>query len=303
VAVQSKFFGVGVVVPFAEAGVGAVATQSYANTTYGPRGLELLRTGMAPDDVVAALLADDPEAGLRQLGVIDAAGNAATHTGAANLTWAGGRTGDRYAAQGNILTGPEVVEAMARTFERTAGDLASRLVAALAAGQEAGGDARGRQSAALLVVREGGGYGGFNDRFIDLRVDDHATPIAELQRLLDIRIAQVRGGQASETLQRVPRTAGAARDALLQDAIAALEAATRLDPGNGWHWMSLAAARLLAGDTDAAAQAGVRALEADPWVKTGILRGFGSMEVAEKLLEDDRFRQAWEQIQVRYRAP
>lgn len=303
VAVQSKFFGVGVVVPFAEAGVGAVATQSYANTTFGPRGLELLRSGMAADDVIAALLADDPDPGLRQLGLIDAHGNAANHTGSDNLPWAGGRIGEHYAAQGNILAGPEVVTAMATTFETTGGDLASRLVAALAAGQEAGGDARGRQSAALLVVREGGGYGGFNDRFIDLRVDDHATPILELQRLLGIRIAQLRGAAASEALQAAPHAAGAERDDLIRAALADLEEATRLDPANGWHWMSLAAAHLLARDEAAAVQAGVRALQADPWVKTGILRGFGSMEVVEQLLEDDEFRRAWEQIQVRYRSP
>lgn len=303
VAVQSKFFAVGAVVPYAAAGIGAVATQSYANTTFGPRGLQMLGNGSPPQQVIDALLADDAERDARQIGVIDAQGNAATFTGAGCLTWAGGRTGEHYAVQGNILAGPEVVDAMASAFEQATGDLASRMVAALAAGQEAGGDARGRQSAALLVVRDGGGYGGFDDRYIELRVDDHDTPIVELRRLLGIRHAALLGEQAVEIMQAAANAPALERDPLAQQAVDLLVEATDLDPDNGWHWMSLAAARLAAGDREAAATAGVRALQADPWIKTGILRGFGDLAVAEQLLEDEAFRRAWEAIRVSYRSP
>lgn len=186
VAVASKFLAVGAVVPWARAGVGAVATQSYANVSYGPTGLELMAAGYSASETLARLLADDPERELRQVGIVDARGGTATFTGSACHAWAGGRTGPGYAVQGNILTGPEVVDAMAHAFETTEGPLAARLLAALAAGDAAGGDRRGKQSAALLVVKERGGYGGYTDRFIDLRVDDHPEPVAELQRLYGI---------------------------------------------------------------------------------------------------------------------
>jgi uncharacterized Ntn-hydrolase superfamily protein len=183
VAVQSKFLAVGAIVPWARAGVGAVATQAMANYTYGPRGLDLMSRGNTAAETVEALISADDEREHRQLGVVDAEGRAATFTGSECFEWAGGATGNHYAAQGNILVGGETVEAMANTFENTTGDLAGRLLAALDAGQEAGGDSRGKQSAALLVVREGGGYGGDNDRLLDLRVDDHPDPIRELIRL------------------------------------------------------------------------------------------------------------------------
>jgi uncharacterized Ntn-hydrolase superfamily protein len=186
VAVQSKFLAVGAVVPWARAGVGAVATQAMANFNYGPRGLDLMASGMTAEDTVEALTSADEDRVHRQVGVVDARGRAATFTGSECFDWAGGVTGEHYAAQGNILVGRETVEAMATTYEDTRGDLAARLLAALAAGQEAGGDSRGKQSAALLVVREGGGYGGDNDRVIDLRVDDHPDPIAELARIRDL---------------------------------------------------------------------------------------------------------------------
>lgn len=301
VAVQSKFFAVGPVVPFAAAGIGAVATQSFANTTFGPRGLDLLGAGNEPQAVIDTLLADDPQRALRQVALIDASGSAANFTGDGCLAWAGGRIGDNFSVQGNILAGPEVVDAMAAMFEASTGDLATRMVAALAAGQEAGGDVRGRQSAALLVVREGGGYGGFNDRFIDLRVDDHQTPIGELQRLLDMRHAQLLGEEGVRALEEAGRASLTDRAALLEQAIAAFSEATRLDPANGWHAMSLATAQLTAGDLDAAVASAVGALQADPWIKTGILRGFGSLDLVEELLEADEFRRAWEKIQVRYR--
>ncbi len=186
VAVQSKFLAVGSVVPWARAGVGAVATQAMANFNYGPRGLDLMAEGRTAEETVEALTSADGGRDHRQLGVVDARGRAATYTGSECFDWAGGVTGEHYAAQGNILVGRETVEAMAKTYEGTDGDLAARLLAALDAGQEAGGDSRGEQSAALLVVREGGGYGGDNDRVIDLRVDDHPDPIKELIRIRDL---------------------------------------------------------------------------------------------------------------------
>lgn len=184
IAVQSKFLAVGAVVPWAKAGVGAIATQSWANTSYGPEGLRLLAEGLAPEQVAARLIADDPDREKRQFGIVDARGQAATFTGEECLEWAGGVAGEHYCAQGNILAGPEVVRGMADAFELATGSLADRLVAALHGGQRHGGDRRGMQSAVLLVVKEGGGYGGFNDRYIDLNVEDHSRPIEELARLL-----------------------------------------------------------------------------------------------------------------------
>ena len=184
VAVASKFPAVGGVVPWARAGVGAIATQSAANTTYGPDGLALLAKGAEPAEVLTILTRQDRGQAVRQVGLIDARGRAATFSGTRCHPWAGGKTGENYAVQGNLLTGPEVLDAMAKAFEESQGLLSHRLLAALSAGQRAGGDKRGRQSAALLIVREGWGYGGLNDRFRDLRVDHHETPIVELQKVL-----------------------------------------------------------------------------------------------------------------------
>lgn len=186
IAVQSKFLAVGAVVPWAQAGVGAVATQSYANTAFGPDGLALMAGGLGAQATLDRLIEHDPEGARRQVGVVDAHGRAATFTGDECHEWAGGLTGPHYAAQGNILVSGATVEAMARSFEATGGELADRLVAALAAGQAAGGDRRGQQSAAVLVVRPEGGYGGFNDRYLDLRVDDDPAPIERLQALVDL---------------------------------------------------------------------------------------------------------------------
>jgi uncharacterized Ntn-hydrolase superfamily protein len=183
VAVQSRFLAVGAIVPWARAGVGAVATQAMANFNYGPRGMDLMSRGKTAEETLQALISSDDEREHRQLGVVDARGRVATFTGSECFEWAGGVAGEHYAAQGNILVGRETVEAMAETFETTTGDLAGRLLAALDAGQTAGGDSRGKQSAALLVVKEGGGYGGNNDRLLDLRVDDHPEPIRELVRI------------------------------------------------------------------------------------------------------------------------
>ena len=187
VCVASRFFAVGTVVPFAKAGVGAVATQSFANTTYGPRGLELMERGLAADEVVRVLTRPDDERDKRQLGVVTASGDSATYSGSKCNPWAGGRHGPNYAVQGNILTGEPVVAAMEKAFLESKGKpLAERLYAAIVAGDAAGGDSRGRQSIALVVARAKGGYGGFTDRAVDLRVDDHPDPIGEMGRLLGI---------------------------------------------------------------------------------------------------------------------
>ncbi len=187
VATQSKFLAVGSIVPWAEAGVGAIATQAYANPRYGPDGLALLRDGVPADEVVARLTAADDGRDHRQLGVVDAHGRAATFTGSACMDWAGGIAGPCFAAQGNILVGAETVDALAATFTATGQQpLAERLLACLAAAQEAGGDRRGQQSAAVVVVERDAGYAGLCDILVDLRVDDHAAPVEEIARLYDL---------------------------------------------------------------------------------------------------------------------
>jgi len=186
IAVASKFPAVGAVVPWARAGVGAVATQSWANTDFGPEGLQLMGSGLPAASALDAVLEPDDDREERQVGFVDAGGGAASFTGANCMNWAGGVTGDGFAAQGNILAGEGVVAALASTFTVTEGDLCDRLLAALLAGDRAGGDRRGKQSAALLVVRAGGGYEGRNDRYIDLRVDDHPEAPTELARLFTV---------------------------------------------------------------------------------------------------------------------
>ena len=183
VGVESRFLAVGSLVGWAEAEAGAVATQALANPRYGPDGLALLRDGRTAEEVVERLTAADEGRHERQLGVVDARGGAASFTGSRCFEWAGGHTGDAYAAQGNLLVSSATVDALAETFEATAGrPLAARLIAALQAAQAAGGDRRGQQSASLLVVREGGGYAGLTDVVVDLRVDDHPRPLDELER-------------------------------------------------------------------------------------------------------------------------
>jgi uncharacterized Ntn-hydrolase superfamily protein len=189
VAVQSRRFNVGAVVPWAEAGVGAVATQAFAEPGYGPRALELLRTGAAAKQTLDRLLAADPGAALRQVAVVDALGEVAVHTGAGCIPLAGHRAGDGFAVQGNLLATDRVCDAMARAFERANGPFPSRLLAALEAGQGAGGDARGRESAALFVVRSVSASEPWRNRAVDLRVENHRKPIVELQRLLHIHRA------------------------------------------------------------------------------------------------------------------
>ena len=188
VAVASKFLAVGSVVPAAVAGIGAIATQAEANVAYKGQALAHLDEGATAQVALDRLLDEDDGREHRQVGIVDADGNAASHTGGQCYAWAGGLTGPGVAVQGNILAGEQVVEEMMRAWEKSADEpvLARRLLAALAAGDAAGGDSRGRQSAALLVVREGAGYGGGDDVAVDLRIDDHTDPVAELGRLLDL---------------------------------------------------------------------------------------------------------------------
>lgn len=186
VACASKFPGIGGVTPYARAGVGAVATQSYINTSFGPRGLALLANGAEPGQAIEILATGDDGRGERQLGVVDARGRSANYTGADCFDWCGGVMDDGFTVQGNTLPSRTVLAAAAEAFGTVSGPLAERLLAALEAGQQAGGDRRGQQSAALLVVREGGGYGGHDDRYVDIPVYDHPTPVGELRRLYDI---------------------------------------------------------------------------------------------------------------------
>ncbi len=209
VGVQSKYFAVGSVVPHARANVGVLATQARGNILYGPKGLDLMAAGQTPEQVLKQLLQDDPQRDERQVGMVDNQGRATSYTGSKTLAWAGGRTGKDYAVRGNLLAGPEVVDAMAVAFETARGDLASRLVIALAAG----GDLRGRQSASVLVVRAGGGYMGVSDRYVDLHVEDHPAPIRELLRLLDIRLAQLAVEESQEALKRAREPARGQRAA------------------------------------------------------------------------------------------
>lgn len=218
IAVQSKFLAVGAAVPWAQAGVGAIATQAHCNTKFGPEGLALMSQGLDAQQTLDQLIAGDELRARRQVGVVDATGRSATYTGDGCQRWAGGITGTNYAAQGNILVSGATVEAMAKAFEDAQGELADRLVDALSAGQAAGGDRRGQQAAAVLVVREGGGYAGYNDRYLDLRVDDDPAPIQRLRGLVDLHhlyfqtptpaeMVAIEGELARET-QRILQWAG-----------------------------------------------------------------------------------------------
>ncbi len=257
VAVASRFFAVGNVVPWAKADVGAVATQSFANTTFGWRGLELLEKGATPEEIVNILLRIDDNPTRRQFGIVSADGKSATYTGENCLAWAGGRAGRNYAAQGNILAGEDVVLAMEKTFLETTGTLAERLYAALLAGETKGGDARGKQSAALLVVKKGAGYGGYTDRAIDIRVDDHPEPFQELGRLLNI--AQMNyAWNEGWTLFTQKKFA---------EALPHQERAAKLAPDNAEVWYDLAVIRLAAGKKADALAALKQAVELNPKLK------------------------------------
>ena len=186
VAVQSKFVAVGSIVPYAKAKVGAIATQAYANTSYGPNGLALLEKGLSAEETIQRLIKDDEKKEERQVGIVDSFGNAASFTGSECFEWAGHIVGKDFSCQGNILVSEEVVKAMAKAFETTRGDLIEKFFAVLDAGQEAGGDRRGRESAAILIVKEKGAYDGGTDNYINIRVDEHPTPIKELKKVFEI---------------------------------------------------------------------------------------------------------------------
>lgn len=203
IAVASKFPAVGAVVPWARADAGAVATQSFANTSYGPNGLELMAKGLSAQQALDKLLAEDPDRDLRQIGLVDGRGGSASFTGRGCFAWAGGLYSPGYACQGNILSGEEVVKALEQTFLESKGDLPSRLHAALLAADRAGGDRRGRQSAAIYVVKAGAGYAGFNDRWMDYRVDDHEDPVPRLGELIEMH--RLYFGKSDES-QRVELT-------------------------------------------------------------------------------------------------
>jgi uncharacterized Ntn-hydrolase superfamily protein len=208
VAVASKFPAVGAVVPFAQADAGAVATQSFANTSFGPHGLEFMASGLSARETLKELLRKDPDKDLRQVGLVDRKGKAATFTGSGCFAWAGGLTGEGYAIQGNILASNKVVPAMEKAFLKSKGALPNRLLAALRAGDLAGGDRRGRQSAAIYVVKPQGGYGGYLDRWIDYRVDDHKEPIPQLGELLALHELYFGRSPESERMQIKGRVLG-----------------------------------------------------------------------------------------------
>ncbi|HEX9725719.1 MAG TPA: DUF1028 domain-containing protein [Vicinamibacteria bacterium] len=257
VAVASRFFAVGSVVPWARADVGAVATQSFANTSFGWRGIELLEKGLTPQEAVDVLSRHDDNPTRRQLGIVAPDGSSFTYTGENCIPWAGGRSGPHYAIQGNILASEEVVSSMEKTFLQTGGTLADRLYAALLAGDAAGGDARGKQSAALLVVKKEAGYGGYNDRAIDIRVDDHAQPFEELGRLLEF--AQMNySWNVGWTLFTQKRYG---------EALPPMERTAALAPENGEVLYDLAVIRLAAGKEQDALQALEKAVTLNPKLK------------------------------------
>jgi len=254
VAVASKFFTVGNVVPWAKAGVGAVATQAYCNTSFGWRGLELLEQGLTLEEIRDVLVRNDDDPNRRQFGIVAADGSSITYTGEGCSAWAGGRSGPDYAVQGNILAGEAVVAALEQTFLETEGNLADRLYAALVAGEAAGGDSRGKQSAALLVVKEGAGYSGYTDRAIDIRVDDHAEPFQELGRILKIAQMNYSWNIAWTAFMEKRYT----------DALPPMERCAQLAPDYGEVFYDLAVIRLANGDRPGALAALKKAVELNP---------------------------------------
>lgn len=257
IAVASRFFSVGSVVPWAKANIGAVATQSFANTTFGWRGLELLENGASPEEVKEILLRNDDNPERRQLGIVSSDGTSVTFTGDDCLPWAGGRSGINYAIQGNILAGESVVTSMEKVFLETKGTLAERLYAALLAGEEAGGDARGKQSAALLVVKENAGYGGYTDRAIDIRVDDHKEPFIELGRLLDFAQMNYSWNEAWTLFTQDK----------FKEALPHMERTVKLAPENPEVLYDLAVIQLAAGQKDQALTSLLKTVSINPKLK------------------------------------
>ncbi len=257
IAVASRFFAVGTVVPWAKADVGAVATQAFANTSFGWRGLDLLEKGSTPEEALKSLLKNDSDPDRRQVGIVGIDGSSVTYTGKDCNPWAGGRHGRNYAVQGNILAGEAVVAGMEQAFLNTKGTLADRMYAALLAGDKNGGDARGKQSAALVVVKKGAGYGGFTDRAIDIRVDDHPEPFKELGRLLDYAQMNYAWNEAwtlftqKKAVQALPH----------------MEHAAEIAPKNPEVLYDLCVIRLAAGDASKALDALEEALKLNPKLK------------------------------------
>ncbi|MEM3596681.1 MAG: DUF1028 domain-containing protein [Candidatus Bathyarchaeia archaeon] len=278
VAVQSRYFSVGSVVPWAEADVGAIATQSFVNVSYGPRGLQLLKQGLTVEEVIDELTRGDEAKEFRQVGIVDAKGNACAFTGKNCLEWAGSKVGKNYAVQGNILTSEDVVIRMAQKFEAASGDLADKLVAALEGGEEAGGDARGRQSAALLVVRKNCGRTGYGDRYIDLRVEDHPDPIAELKRLLVLHRVYSLIDEGEEKMAKGD----------LEASLAVLLKAASLNPNVDDVYVDLGIVYLRLGEKQEAINAFKKALQLNPKMKSLIkqLPKFGWMEQSREVFRE-----------------
>jgi len=270
VAVASRYFAVGAVVPWAEANVGAIATQANVNVGYGARGLELLRQGLTAQQVLDKLFAEDtfPGKGGRQIAIVDSKGNVAVFTGDEAQDWKGHRKGATWSAQGNILVGPHVVEAMGKAFESTNDDLAEKLYAALKAGDEAGGDSRGRQSASILVVRKVGGRNTNNDRYVYINVDDHPEPLRELRRLLDIQMT----GNHQSLMNR------AITENRFADALNSAEHLVRYAPLNAQTHMIAGFAAYLAGQQD---------------------RALASFRRAHELTLPNQFKQLWDNLSAR----
>lgn len=284
VAVASRVFGVGNHVPWAEAGVGAVATQAAMNGGYGPRGLELLRQGLSAQQVLERLLAEDRFERLegRQVAIIDARGNIAVHTGPAANEWKGHIKGATYSVQGNILAGPHVAQAMARAFENSSGELAERLYAALKAGDEAGGDRRGRQSASILVVRKGGGSSLNNDRLVYVNVDDNPDPLFELGRLVPLQLAWSFQGKRGPLVQQ----------GKLDEAMTLADKLVAWAPRNGAHRIHQGFLAYLTGNKEKAIAAFRKAMELDPNGYTQAMDGALSNPATaayRKVQEDNAF--------------
>lgn len=283
VTVASRYFSVGAVVPWAEAGVGAIATQANVNVGYGPHGLELLRQGLTAKQVLERLQSEDKFDGKdgRQVAIIDAKGNIAAYTGPTANTWAGDRQGKTWSAQGNILVGSQVVEAMGKAFESTDGDLAEKLYAALKAGDDAGGDSRGRQSASMLVVRKGGGRNTNNDRTIYINVDDNPAPVPELRRLLDMNQSILYQDRAFKAFNAGRKTEARQLAGIM----------VKFMPDNVQTRMTLGLFSYFAGDKDAALAELKRAREMDANFRTTLETSVRNRRAFAAILEDAEFLQ------------
>jgi uncharacterized Ntn-hydrolase superfamily protein len=281
VAVASRYFSVGSVVPWAFAGVGAVATQANVNVGYGPKGIDLLREGLSAKQVLDRLLAEDTFEGKdgRQVAIVDAHGNLATYTGPNAPHWAGDRQGRTWSAQGNILVGPQVPESMGKAFDSTSGELAEKLYAALKAGDDAGGDARGHQSASMLVVRKQGGRNLNNDRYIYINVDDHPQPLIELRRLLDLNLAYLYENEGDRLL-----AAGKKAEALSAQRKGVAYAPKQADAHTGLGFLEY-----INGNKDAALKEFREAMRLDPDFKKQFDATIGWEKEFKVVLEDKEF--------------